>query len=69
MARRAGVKEPTYVVFERHGKISLLRLLKILDVLDLLPEFDQIGRGDDLRTLTLADVLKPERKRGSRQPP
>ena len=69
MARRAGVKEPTYVVFERHGRISLLRLLKVLDVLELLNEIDQIGRGEDLRTMTLADLLEPERKRGRRQSP
>ena len=69
MARRAGVKKPTYVVFERYGQISLLRLLKILDVLGLLNEIDQIGRGDDLRAMTIDDVLKPERKRGRRQSP
>ena len=67
MARRAGVRTPTYVVFERYGQISLLRLLKVLDVLDLLNGIDQIGRADDLRTMTLADILKPERKRGRRQ--
>ena len=69
LARRAGVKEPTYVVFERYGRISLLRLLKVLDVLDLLNEIDQIGRAEDLRTMTLADILEPERKRGRRQSP
>jgi transcriptional regulator with XRE-family HTH domain len=69
MARRAGVKAPTYVVFERYGQISLLRLLKVLDVLDLLNGIDQIGRGEDLRTMTLADILEPERKRGRRQSP
>ena len=69
MARRAGVKQPTYVVFERHGRISLLRLLKVLDVLDLLNEIDQIGRGEDLRNMTIADILEPERKRGRRQSP
>lgn len=69
MARRAGLKVPTYVVFERHGRISLLRLLKVLDVLDLLNEIDQIGRGEDLRTMTLADIVRPERKRGRRQAP
>ena len=38
MAERAGLKPPTYVLFERTGRISLLRLLKVLEVLDLLDE-------------------------------
>lgn len=69
MARRSGVKKPTYVMFERYGRISLLRLLKVLDVLDLLSEIDQLGRAEDLRTMSLADLLEPERKRGRRQSP
>jgi transcriptional regulator with XRE-family HTH domain len=69
MARRAGLKEPTYVLFERTGRISLLRLLKVLDVLRLLEEFDRIGQKPDLSTLTLADLVKPKRQRGSRKRP
>ena len=65
IARRAGLKEATYVLFERTGKISLLRLLKVLDVLDLLPEFDRIGREKDFAGLKLDDLVKPERQRGS----
>ena len=41
-ARRAGIKTPTYVLFERTGRISLLRLLKVLELLDLMEEFDRI---------------------------
>ncbi len=67
MARRAGLKEPTYVLFERTGKISLLRLLKVLDLLGLMDEFDRIGRERDFTGLRLEDVVKPERKRGSRK--
>ncbi|OHE79481.1 MAG: hypothetical protein A3G75_06415 [Verrucomicrobia bacterium RIFCSPLOWO2_12_FULL_64_8] len=66
-ARRAGIKEPTYVLFERTGKISLLRLLKILDLLGLMDEFDRIGREPDLAGMRLEDFVKPERKRGSRK--
>ncbi len=67
LARRAGIKEPTYVLFERTGRIALLRLLKVLDVLGLLDEFDRIGREPDLAGMKLEDLVKPERKRGSRQ--
>jgi len=67
MARRAGLRESTYVVFERTGKISLLRLLKVLDMLGLMEEFDRIGREPDLSTLTLADLVKPTRQRGSQK--
>ncbi len=69
MARRAGIREATYVLFERTGKISLLRLLKVLDMLGLLEEFDRIAREPDYAGMTLADVVKPERKRGSRRRP
>ncbi len=66
MARRAGLKEPTYVLFERTGRISLLRLLKVLEVLGLRGEFERIGEEPDVSTLSLADLVKPTRKRGSR---
>jgi transcriptional regulator with XRE-family HTH domain len=68
LAVRAGLKQPTYVLFERTGRIALLRLLKILDVLNLLDEFDRIGRAADLSGLTLDDVTRPQRKRGRRVP-
>lgn len=67
MARRAGIREATYVLFERTGKISLLRLLKVLDMLGLLEEFDRIAREPDLSTVTLAELVKPRRQRGSRK--
>ena len=67
MAERAGLKPPTYVLFERTGRISLLRLLKVLEVLDLLDEFDRIGRGEDLAGLTLDEITRPERRRGRRR--
>ena len=67
IGRRAGVKQATYVVFERSGRISLLRLLKILDVLELLEEVDRIGRNEDLTGLTLSDLVEPQRKRGRRK--
>ncbi len=69
MARRAGLKEATYVLFERTGRISLLRLLKVLDVLGLMEEFDRIGQEPDLSTVTLAELVKPKRKRGSSKRP
>jgi transcriptional regulator with XRE-family HTH domain len=65
MARRAGLKLPTYIVFERSGRISLLRFLKVLDVLDLMADIGELGRIKNLSDFTLAD-LKQERKRGSR---
>ena len=65
-ARRAGLKLPTYVLFERTGKISLLRLLKILELLGLLEEFDRIGREQDYSGLSFEDVVKPTRQRGSK---
>ena len=67
LAARAGLKAPTYVLFERSGRISLARLLKVLEVLDLLEDFDRIGRGEDLAGLTLDQITRPERRRGRRR--
>jgi Predicted transcription factor, homolog of eukaryotic MBF1 len=67
LAERAGLKPATYVLFERTGRISLLRLLKVLEVLDLLDEFDRLGRGEDLAGLTLDEITRPERRRGRRR--
>lgn len=67
ISRRAGLKEPTYVLFERTGRISLLRLIKILDVLELSGEFEKIGSQEDLHGLTMDDIVKPQRQRGSRR--
>jgi transcriptional regulator with XRE-family HTH domain len=64
LARRAGLKPATYVLFERTGRASLIRLLKILEVLGLADEFDRIGRHEDLRGMSLAQFTPPERKRG-----
>ena len=69
LADRAGVRPATYVVFERTGRIALVRLLKVLDVLELLSEFDRIGRSEDLAGLSLDDLTQPERKRGHRSRP
>jgi len=65
MARRAGLKLPTYIVFERSGRISLLRFLKLLDVLDLMKDINEIGRITDQQAVRLADLIQ-ERKRGRR---
>ncbi|AHF91600.1 putative transcriptional regulator [Opitutaceae bacterium TAV1] len=66
LAERAGLRLPTYVMFERTGRIALARLLKVLDVLGLLEEFDRIGRSEDLAGMTLDDLVRPVPKRGRR---
>jgi transcriptional regulator with XRE-family HTH domain len=68
LALRTGMKTPTYVLFERTGRIALARLLKVFEVLDWLEAFDQIGRGQDLSGVSLDDLTQPERKRGRRKP-
>jgi transcriptional regulator with XRE-family HTH domain len=69
MALRAGMKTPTYILFERTGRIALARLLKIFAVLDWLDAFDQLGRGQDLAGISLDDLTQPSRKRGRRKSP
>lgn len=68
LARRAGLKAATYVLFERTGRISLLRLLKIFDVFGMMDEVDRIAREPDLSNVTLDDLVKPTRQRGRRKP-
>jgi transcriptional regulator with XRE-family HTH domain len=65
LACRAGLKPSTYILFERTGRIAVLRLVKILEVLDLANEFDQIGRHEDLAGMTLAQITQPKRRRGT----
>ena len=65
LASRAGLKLSTYILFERTGRIAVIRLLKILEVLDLANAFDQIGRHEDLAGMTLAQITQPERRRGT----
>jgi hypothetical protein len=52
LAQRAGVRTSTYILFERTGRIAVIRLLKILDLFDMASEFDHIGRQEDLTTLS-----------------
>lgn len=44
VARRAGVRPATYVLFERIGRASLVRFIAILDVLDLSAEVEQLAK-------------------------
>lgn len=42
LARKAGMKLPTYRKFERTGEISLRSLLNIAFALDMLDNFDEV---------------------------
>lgn len=67
MAERAGIRPATYILFERTGKISLLRLIKLLDVLGVASQVDLMATGEDYTTKTVEDILQPERRRGRRR--
>ncbi|HLP07524.1 MAG TPA: helix-turn-helix transcriptional regulator [Opitutaceae bacterium] len=64
LARRAGVKLPTYVLFERTGRISLVRFIAILDVLGLSGEIETLGKSALPAGASLAELAKPLPKRG-----
>lgn len=64
LAQRAGVKLPTYVLFERTGRVSLLRLIAILDVLGLSGELEAVGKTAIPASATLAELAKPLPQRG-----
>lgn len=67
LAERAGLKLPTYILFERSGQIALTRLIKVLEVVDLLGEFERLGSGEDLAGQPLNKLLVPMRHRGRRR--
>ena len=64
VARRAGVKQATYVLFERTGRVSLVRFIGILDVLGLSGELEQVGRSALPSGGSLADLVKSLPQRG-----
>ncbi len=64
LARRAGVKLPTYVLFERTGRISLVRFIAIVDVLGLGGELEALGKSALPAGASLADLTKPLPQRG-----
>lgn len=67
IAERAGISAGTYVLFERTGKISLLRLIRLLDVLGLMAQIDQIAAADSFAAKTLDEITAPKRQRGRRR--
>lgn len=67
MAERAGLKLATYVLFERTGQISLLRLIKVLEVLGLAGPIELIADAEDYSQKTISDILQPTRQRGRRR--
>lgn len=69
MAERSGIKLATYILFERTGRISLLRLIKILEVLGLANDIERIADSDDYSGKTIDDILQPTRQRGRRRQP
>lgn len=64
LARRAGLKLATYIVFERTGQVSLLRFISIVDVLGFSAELQQLGASTLPAGVTLAELAKPLRQRG-----
>ena len=68
LARRAGVKLPTYRKFERTGEISLVGLLNIAFALDVLDEFGTLFTTRRYRNLDeVIAQTEIKRKRGKRK--
>lgn len=64
LARRAGLKLPTYVLFERTGRVSLLRFIAVLEVLGLSGEIEQLGALSLPAGASLAELARPLPQRG-----
>lgn len=58
MARRAGLKLPTYIVFERWGRISLLRFLSRFSIPSTTTHLGELGKIKDLQAFTLTDLKR-----------
>ncbi|TVP75147.1 MAG: helix-turn-helix domain-containing protein [Gemmatimonadales bacterium] len=68
LAERAGIALSTYRVFERHGRISLVRLLRLAIVLDSRAGFDRLFAPAPARSLAELERRTEgrSRKRGVR---
>lgn len=65
-AAKAGLKLPTYRLFERTGQISLRGLLQCGFALDMLADFDAVFAQRKFRTMEeYLAAEKPPRKRAS----
>ncbi len=66
LAERAGVSAPTYVLFERTGRIALLRLIRVLSALGLESEFERLASAPEIAAKSLDELTAPKRQRGRR---
>lgn len=66
LAQRSGLKLSTYILFERTGRIALVRLLRVLDVLGHLSEIEKVAASEPA-SQTLDQLVAPKRKRGRRR--
>lgn len=73
MAKRTGISQPSYVNFEKTGKIALVRFFKILRQIGMLGDVGfEILNAESLERLGAEEYVKAknskERIRASRQP-
>ena len=64
LARRAGVALPTLRLFERTGKISLMRLIRIASVLRALDAFERLFERPPATSLEEIEARQTKRQRG-----
>lgn len=66
LAARAGLSLGTYILFERSGRISFVRLIRVLDVLGLGSQVEQLAAVENFSAKTIDDITAPRRQRGRR---
>lgn len=67
LAERAGLSTATYVLFERSGRISLLRLLRVFATLGLQPDIQSLASRVTPAPSTIDALTAPRRVRGRRR--
>lgn len=68
LAERAGLRLATYVLFERTGRIALVRLARVLEALGRLDDLNRVAAAAPLAGAPLDRLLGPKKQRGRRRP-
>jgi transcriptional regulator with XRE-family HTH domain len=64
LAERSGVSTPTYVLFERTGRIALVRLIRVFSTLGLEAQIEALAPSPQMAARSIDEITAPKRVRG-----
>jgi transcriptional regulator with XRE-family HTH domain len=64
IAERAGVSAPTYILFERTGRIAFLRLIRVFTTLGLEAQLEALAASPQIAARSIDEITAPKRIRG-----